>query len=166
MTAAKIYFKTTGSQTLRIQSREDGLSIDQIILSPRRPRSLNASPGALKNDTTIYAATQGSLAGSVPPPPPPPPPPPATLPVPWADGDVGNVGAAGSAAYDDPTSTYTIKGAGADVWGTADALHYAYQSLTGDGSIVARVTSVSNTAAWVKAGVMIRGRSTPTRHRR
>ena len=92
----------------------------------------------------------------MPPPPPPPPPPPATLPVPWADGDIGNVGAAGSAAYDDPTSTYTIKGAGADVWGTADALHYAYQSLTGDGSIVARVTSVSNTAAWVKAGVMIR----------
>ena len=49
-----------------------------------------------------------------------------------------------------------MKGAGADVWGTADALHYAYQTLTGDGSVIARVTSVSNTAAWVKAGVMIR----------
>ena len=34
VTATKIYFNTTGSQTLRIQSREDGLSIDQIILSP------------------------------------------------------------------------------------------------------------------------------------
>jgi phosphatidylserine/phosphatidylglycerophosphate/cardiolipin synthase-like enzyme/regulation of enolase protein 1 (concanavalin A-like superfamily) len=153
---APIYFDTAAPQTMRIQSREDGLSIDQIILSPATGFFFNSSPGALKNDTTIYAATQGSLAGSVPPPPPPPPPPPATLPVPWADGDIGNVGVAGSAAYDDPTSTYTVKGAGADVWGTADALHYAYQSLTGDGSIVARVASVSNTQAWVKAGVMIR----------
>jgi hypothetical protein len=42
------------------------------------------------------------------------------------------------------------------VWGTSDAFHYAYTTLTGDGSIVARVVSTSNTAAWVKAGVMIR----------
>jgi hypothetical protein len=30
----EIFFQTTGSQRLRIQSREDGLSIDQIVLSP------------------------------------------------------------------------------------------------------------------------------------
>ena len=29
-----IYFATTGRQTLRVQSREDGISIDRIILSP------------------------------------------------------------------------------------------------------------------------------------
>ncbi len=29
-----VYFSTTGTQRLRIQTREDGLSIDQIILSP------------------------------------------------------------------------------------------------------------------------------------
>jgi regulation of enolase protein 1 (concanavalin A-like superfamily) len=50
-----------------------------------------------------------------------------------------------------------VKGAGADVWGSADAFHFAYRTITGDGSIVARVASVSNSAAWVKAGVMIRG---------
>ena len=49
-----------------------------------------------------------------------------------------------------------MKGAGADVWGTADALQYAYRQVTGDGWIVARVTSVTNTNAWTKAGVMIR----------
>jgi hypothetical protein len=38
-------------QTLRIQPREDGLTIDQIVLSPAQ--YLNASPGALKDDTTI-----------------------------------------------------------------------------------------------------------------
>jgi phosphatidylserine/phosphatidylglycerophosphate/cardiolipin synthase-like enzyme/regulation of enolase protein 1 (concanavalin A-like superfamily) len=150
-----IYFDTTGPQTLRIQNREDGLSVDQIILSPSTGAFFTTSPGALKNDTKIYAATQGSMAGSVQPAPPPPPPP-STLPVQWANTDIGNVGAAGSASYDDPSSTFTLKGAGADIWGTADALQFAYQTLTGDGSIVARVTSVSNTAAWVKAGVMIR----------
>lgn len=46
-----IYFATSGPQTIRIQTREDGLSIDQVVLSPGR--FLSASPGALKNDTTI-----------------------------------------------------------------------------------------------------------------
>jgi phosphatidylserine/phosphatidylglycerophosphate/cardiolipin synthase-like enzyme len=144
-----IFFDVTGPQTLRIQAREDGLSIDQIILSPSKFSS--TFPGALKNDVTIYAATQGSMAGGGPPPPPPP-----TIPAPWLHAEVGNVGTAGAATYNEATTTFTVKGAGADVWGTADALHYAYQTLTGDGSVIARVTSVSNTAAWVKAGVMIR----------
>ncbi len=52
-----LYFGTTGPQTLRIQTREDGLSIDQILLSPSL--YLNASPGTLKNDATILAATGG-----------------------------------------------------------------------------------------------------------
>jgi len=53
----ELYFGTTGPQTLRIQSREDGLSIDQILLSPSL--YLNASPGALKNDATILAEASG-----------------------------------------------------------------------------------------------------------
>jgi hypothetical protein len=74
----------------------------------------------------------------------------------WTHQDIGAVGIAGSATYAAATSVFTVKGAGADVWGTADALQYAYVPLTGNGSIVARVTSVQNTAAWTKAGVMIR----------
>lgn len=54
----ELYFNTTGTQTLRIQVREDGLSIDQIVLSPSL--YLNASPGALKNDTTILTSTGGA----------------------------------------------------------------------------------------------------------
>jgi len=46
-----IYFATGGTHTIRIQVREDGLALDQILLSPQK--FLNASPGALKNDTTI-----------------------------------------------------------------------------------------------------------------
>lgn len=78
-----------------------------------------------------------------------------SLPSPWTDADIGAVGAAGTASYSAPT--FTVAGAGADVWGTADALHYVYQPLSGDGTIVARVASVQNTASWAKAGVMIRG---------
>ena len=48
-----IYFQTTGSQTLRVQVREDGLSIDQIVLSSGAYRS--TSPGRLKNDSTILS---------------------------------------------------------------------------------------------------------------
>ena len=77
-----------------------------------------------------------------------------SLPSPWLDADVGAVGAAGSASFTNPT--FSVAGAGADVWGTADAFHYVYQPLDGDGTIVARVASIQNTAAWAKAGVMIR----------
>ena len=46
-----IYFETTGRHTIRVQVREDGFGVDQIVLSPST--YLTKSPGALKNDTTI-----------------------------------------------------------------------------------------------------------------
>jgi phosphatidylserine/phosphatidylglycerophosphate/cardiolipin synthase-like enzyme len=55
-----VQFDITGLQTIRIQTREDGLSIDQVVLSPST--YLNASPGALKNDTTILAEKTGGTA--------------------------------------------------------------------------------------------------------
>lgn len=57
-----LYFATTGTHTVRIQVREDGLSIDQIVLSPSN--YLNSSPGALRNDTTILARSDGSGGGT------------------------------------------------------------------------------------------------------
>ena len=53
--------------------------------------------------------------------------------------------------------TYTVKGGGADIWGTADQFRFAWKRLTGDGWIIAKVESIGNTNAWAKAGVMIRG---------
>jgi hypothetical protein len=46
-----LYFAETGEQRLRVQTREDGLSIDQIVLSPNQ--FLDVAPGALKDDSTI-----------------------------------------------------------------------------------------------------------------
>lgn len=82
------------------------------------------------------------------------PPPPPALPSPWQAQDVGAVGPAGSAAASN--GIFTVKGSGADVWNTADAFHYVWQRISGDGEIVARVASVEYVHAWVKAGVMIR----------
>jgi phosphatidylserine/phosphatidylglycerophosphate/cardiolipin synthase-like enzyme len=53
----EIYFAATGSHTLRIQNREDGLAIDQVVLSPAT--YLDRSPGALKDDATILAGSGG-----------------------------------------------------------------------------------------------------------
>jgi regulation of enolase protein 1 (concanavalin A-like superfamily) len=78
----------------------------------------------------------------------------APLPAGWAASDIGSVGVAGSARASG--GTFTISGAGADVWNTADAFHYAYTPLSGDGSITARVDFVEDVAAWTKVGVMIR----------
>ena len=46
-----MYFATTGPQTIRIQVREDGLSLDQIVLSANTYAT--TAPGATKNDTAI-----------------------------------------------------------------------------------------------------------------
>jgi len=46
-----IYFAATGSQRIRIQTREDGLSIDQILLLSGP--TMNLAPGTTKHDTTI-----------------------------------------------------------------------------------------------------------------
>ena len=88
------------------------------------------------------------------------PPPPTGLPAGWSATDVGATGATGSSTFSN--GVFSVTGAGADVWGTADAFQYAYRSLTGDGTIVARVTSIQNVNAWVKAGVMIRNSLSPS----
>ena len=46
-----IYFENSGPQTIRIQQREDGISIDQIVLSPSA--YLTAAPGSSSADTAI-----------------------------------------------------------------------------------------------------------------
>ena len=84
----------------------------------------------------------------------------AVLPTPWTSSDVGATGFAGAAIFDN--GAWTVGGAGDDVWGRADAFHYAARSLSGDGTIVARVAAVSAGDAWGKAGVMLRSSLDPS----
>ena len=135
-----IYFRTSGPHTLRVQQREDGAIVDQIVLCPNQ--YFTYAPGPRDNDTTKLAQAGGIT-----------PPPPAVLPPGW---QTANIGATSGGSAGESDGTFTVSGAGADIWGTADAFRYVYQALTGDGTIVARVTTVQNVNAWTKAGVMIR----------
>ncbi len=72
----------------------------------------------------------------------------------WSDSDIGDVGSVGSATI--YNGLFTVIGSGSDIWNDADAFHYVYQQLSGDCIITAETDSVQDTAAWAKAGVMIR----------
>lgn len=74
----------------------------------------------------------------------------------WSSADIGSVGIAGEACFDDQTNTYTVKASGEDIWGMADAFHYVYQPLTGDAEIVTRVLDIELTDTYAKGGLMIR----------
>lgn len=49
--ATTVTFSTSGTHTLRLQVREDGVQFDQIVLSPAA--YLSAAPGSVVNDATI-----------------------------------------------------------------------------------------------------------------
>jgi hypothetical protein len=55
-----LYFGSSGPQRIRVQVREDGLGIDQIVISPSH--YLDTAPGATRNDTTILPMTGGVTA--------------------------------------------------------------------------------------------------------
>jgi fibronectin type 3 domain-containing protein len=76
------------------------------------------------------------------------------LPANWSQADVGSTGATGSATYSN--GAYTVKGAGGDIGGNKDAYHYVYQQITGDATIIVRVTGVQDTDNNAKAGIMFR----------
>jgi len=66
---------------------------------------------------------------------------------------VGTVSTAGSAKYSN--GVFTLTASGQWIYSTADGMHFAFQPLNGDGTIVARVLSASG-SQYPQAGVMIR----------
>src|SRR5437867_13277802 len=60
---ANVFFQTTVTHTIRVQVREDGLSIDQIVLSPIT--YLATAPGKAIDDTTILPANLPVLTSSL-----------------------------------------------------------------------------------------------------
>ena len=86
----------------------------------------------------------------------------------WTEGGVaelslwfrGNPASVGS-FVEGPVGTYTMTGSGADIWNQSDEFHYAFKTLSGAGTIVARVGSITDTHASAKAAVMIRDTLAP-----
>ncbi|MDQ2715722.1 MAG: PQQ-dependent sugar dehydrogenase, partial [Chloroflexota bacterium] len=77
-----------------------------------------------------------------------------SLPTPWADSDVGSPTLKGSATY--TNNVFTVNGAGTDIYKTSDQFNYAYQPVSGNGTLIARVTSQTNTSSNAKAGIMFK----------
>ncbi|MGB2864702.1 MAG: discoidin domain-containing protein [Sedimentisphaerales bacterium] len=59
------------------------------------------------------------------------------------------------------TGTYTMTARSDNISDPADSFHYAYMQLSGTGSILVKVESVTETSTSAKAGVMIRETLTP-----
>jgi RHS repeat-associated protein len=77
----------------------------------------------------------------------------------WQNTNIGSPALTGTTNV--ASGTYTLTGAGSDIWASDDQFNYYNQTLSGDGSIVARLTSQSNTNAWAKSGIMIKESTTP-----
>jgi regulation of enolase protein 1 (concanavalin A-like superfamily) len=77
-----------------------------------------------------------------------------SLPAPWANRDIGSPPAAGSAV--ESGGTFSVRGAGYDIWYTHDQFHFVYQRVTGDVDIRAHITGLEYVHPWTKAAVMIR----------
>jgi endonuclease/exonuclease/phosphatase family metal-dependent hydrolase len=58
-----VSFAAPGPHTIRVQTREDGVEIDQIVLSP--VRFLSSAPGPMLNDNTIVSLSgAGAIEGA------------------------------------------------------------------------------------------------------
>jgi len=67
----------------------------------------------------------------------------AALLEPWIEQDIGVIGRAGAASFGS-SSSCAVTGSGVGIAGNADGFHYVFQSLNGDGQIVARVATQEN----------------------
>ncbi len=101
--------------------------------------TVSASDGSLSNSKTFIWTT--NAPGAAP-----------TL----TGADIGTVTLAGSTTLNSATGIYTVKSSGSGIAGSSDAFQFTSTALAGDCEIRARVTSLTNTNSWSKAGVMIR----------
>jgi regulation of enolase protein 1 (concanavalin A-like superfamily) len=68
--------------------------------------------------------------------------------------DIGSPSIAGSTTVSG--NAYTVRAAGSDIWDGSDQFRFVYRAVSGDVEVIARVSSLTNTDGWAKAGVMIR----------
>ena len=106
------------------------------------------------NDATYTVATVDNLAqfggASIPP---------GVCPNGWSCSDIGGALPPGQDTLSN--GTWSEVGGGGDIWTTADAFHLVNQTLAGDGSVTAHITSQQNTSPFAKAGPMLRATTDP-----
>ena len=70
--------------------------------------------------------------------------------------DIGEPKNSGSVVYNDDTQVYTLKGAGANIWGQKDEHHYCYNKLKGDFVLTANFGFEGVNEVHRKIGWMVR----------
>ena len=76
--------------------------------------------------------------------------------IPLTSTDIGSTGVAGSDTMDPVTGVHTHKGAGLGFSSTSDTFNFAYTTMTGDGTIIGRVSSITAGSVWARSGLMMR----------
>lgn len=79
---------------------------------------------------------------------------PSVMPAVWKYADIGSMPSTVSAKYFN--GSYTVKGAGSDIYGTSDKFNYLFRELTGNFEMTVRIINQQNTNPLAKAGIMIR----------
>jgi hypothetical protein len=97
--------------------------------------TITGASGSLTNTTTLTLTVTASASA-------------------WSDLDIGSVGPAGSLAF--ANGVFTVNGSGQAIWGAADGFNFAYQPVSGDTTIIARVLSAQGGAQSQSVGLMIR----------
>jgi glucose/arabinose dehydrogenase/regulation of enolase protein 1 (concanavalin A-like superfamily) len=127
-----------------------GMSSEQLLVGATYRFSGWSDGSALADDFTSSSTPGATYTANYEP----------TAPSPWQSADVGSPLMPGTTDYSAASQTYYLDGSGADVNTTNDQFHYMYQTLNGDGTIVARVRYQTNSSPWAKAGVMIKQSTT------
>jgi len=83
--------------------------------------------------------------------------PPTPLPGNWSSQDIGAGGdpSPGSTTYSEPSS-FTVRGSGSAVFNNADYFQFAYTTMSGNATMIARLASFQTASASSKAGIMFR----------
>ena len=122
------------------QLREAAEEVILDLYSPQQRDNRNL-PGVKGPETRAAVAKVQRLRG-------------AGLPEPWLGEDLGRVEKPGGAKCAD--GTWTIQASGSDLWGRADGGYLVSRNASGDVTVTAHVSRVSETNSWTKAGVMLR----------
>ncbi|MDQ0890284.1 pectate lyase/pectin methylesterase-like acyl-CoA thioesterase [Paenibacillus sp. V4I9] len=79
------------------------------------------------------------------------------LPIGWSNVDMGSPSSAGSSSYDKSTGTLTITGTGNGIAGVGTPqMQYAYTEVSGDFTMIARISSLTAASGTLQAGIRIR----------
>lgn len=73
---------------------------------------------------------------------------------PWLSMDIGEVSIPGKIVC--ANNSMTIEAAGTDIWNNSDGFYFAYQMISGDFEISAKVESLEGPHEWTKSGLMLR----------